>query len=201
MTEPTPDRALVITFTDLIYASLAAYGLGLLNTALNQRNGWAVAYLAASAVWLFYDWYANHYFAIEQQLGGRNLPLDAISLAQYAGLLYTAATTSSWLFLFLTIRALRGILYNELALRHPGDGPYDPERLRSYNYSSGFMAVVYTGLLIWERQQHKVDIELQFGLAVGVWLVAYAISLLAEKRLDKRRSKEAESLNGSECLQ
>lgn len=192
MTDSSPDRTLVITFTDLIYAALAAFGLGLVGTALDHHNAWAVAYLAAGGVWLFYDWYANHYFVIEQQLGGRNIPLDAVSLAQYAGLLYAASKTSPWILFFLAIRGIRGIVYNELALRRE-KRLYDPERLRSYNYSSGFMAMAYTVIFLDELKHKTVDVDVQLGLAVGIWLIAYGIALRVEARLDRRRATQGDA--------
>jgi hypothetical protein len=184
-TEPSPH---VLTFTDLIYAALSSYALPLFDSAADRRDKWAVGYLAVAAIWMFYDWYANHYFGIDANLGARNIPLDLVSFFQYAGLLYTAARTSPWVHLFLAIRGARGIAYNEIALR-TGKGPRDPERLRSYNYSSGFMVVTYSGLLVFELSRGQLRVGERLIAAIAIWLMAYGIALFVEWRLDRLRAK------------
>ena len=188
--DAAPTRAHVITFTDLVYASLASYGLPLFDAALKRGDGWAVACLGMASVWMFYDWYANHFFAVEQHLGAKNIPFDAISFFQYAGLLYASALTSPWIFFFLAIRALRGIVYNELALRR-GEGPRAAARLRSYNFSSGFMVLAYTPLFIWDVSCDIFDAGLRLGIAIAIWALAYAIAIFAEARFERRAARRA----------
>lgn len=185
MTDTPQSRTYVLTFTDLVYAALAAYGLELTATALDHHDYWAVAYLGAGGVWMFYDWYANHYFASDEDLGAKNLPIDFVGLILYAGLLYASSKTSAWLFVFLAIRGLRGIVHNEMTLRY-GTGRHDVERRRSYNYSSGFMVATYIPLFLYDKYFRPWDVGGRFGVAVGIWLIAYGIALLVEARLDRR---------------
>ncbi len=175
----------VLTFTDLIYAALAAYSISAFDIEASQRHWLAVAYLLVSVIWMFYDWYANHFFAIQEHMGAKNIPLDMVSFAQYAGLLFYSKYESPVIYIFLAIRGLRGIVYNEVALRQ-WHGVRDAERLRSYNYSSGFMVVAYSALYVIDRTFGWPTVGPRLVVAVLVWVIAYGLALLAENRFVRR---------------
>jgi hypothetical protein len=128
-----------------------------------------------------------HYFATDLDLGAKNLPIDFVGLILYAGLIYTAFITSPWLYIFLALRGARGIIHNEMSLRY-GKGKYDAERRRSYNYSSGFMVLTYIPAFFLDTRCRLWGAGGRYFVAIGIWGIAYAIALVVEARLDRRRS-------------
>ena len=135
----------LISFTDLIYAALLGYSLTLLEHAVTDASLASIGFIVTAIILMIYDWYGEHWLAVQQRVGGFAIVFDFFALMIYFGLFLSGARVSGLFMPLLALRALRGIVYNCVLLSSVGD-PGWRETLKSFNISSSLMAITYTAV-------------------------------------------------------
>src|SRR6267142_452471 len=130
-------RPYLITFPDLIYAALLSHALGILDRSLTVSFT-SASFVLVAIILMIYDWYGEHWVALQRRVGSLSITLDFVALIIYFGLFFVGSQSSINFVLLLAARALRGIIINFILLRFNGDPGYR-ERLKSYNISSSMM--------------------------------------------------------------
>lgn len=168
------NRPYIVTFTDLVYAALLSYGLDKLDQALsgNMPGSILVGYII---LLMFYDWYGEHWLAVQRRVGTLSITLDIIALIIYFFLVYAGFASSIYYILLLAFRAFRGIVYNYILLKFEGNGEYK-ERLMSFNLSSSFMLIGYLVMFSLGITLLTFSSRGIFIIALVFWLTAYLVS-------------------------
>lgn len=179
------DKYYIITFTDLIYAALLAYSLTLLHSAFEEIS-YTTLVIVFSVILLVYDWYGEHLIAVQRKVGTAATVFDFAAFLIYFGLLYTSAQVSYYVFLFMAIRALRGLIYNFMLMaKQPA--VLERMKLKSWSISSSLMLLTYFGLFIATIYDVALcDIVFIISL-ISIWAVSYLIAYILEKTYLIRR--------------
>ena len=172
-------KTYIVTFTDLVYASLLAYALDKLDKALGTPS-LSLAFLIGTIIFMIFDWYGDHSLSVQRRAGTIAITLDFIAMAIYFAMIYSSVHFSIYYLPLMGLRGLRGMVFNYILIKLPGQ-PYRVERLKSYNLSSGFMFLTFTVLFIIDASMDSFSELERFLLASLIWLLAYGVALISEK--------------------